>query len=316
MSSENIISGFRSTGIYDFTVVGSLKVNRLAVPLEKFDKNALENYHKAHKNVDDATKYASSSDLTSAIECEAPSISSQNEQRTITPTPETPGSSRQNEQSVPITCTSTPHSQTATISGNGEAETSTTTFHAIGDCSFEQLLLKTVHGNQNSTAVPTKRRKIASAAEVLTRQDVENRVMKKNCSSTVVQKQTRQRRSPSSSESDEDVPLESDSDVQSDDDTPLVDENRPTTTGDFILARFATNRRVWHYVGQVLEVDGDEFSVQFMRCLNLRKGTFVWPENENISSIETDAVVMLLLVPSVNRREIFSSGVDLSKFNM
>ena len=314
MSSENIISGFRSTEIYDFTVVGSLKVNRLAVPLEKFDKNALENYHKAQKNVDDATKYASSTDLTSAIECEAPSISSQNEQRTITPTPETPGSSSQNEQSAPITCTSTPHSQTATISGNGEAETSTTTFHPLGDCSFEQLLLNTVRGNQNSTAVPTKRRKIASAAKVLTCQDVENRVMKKNCSSTVVGKQTRHRRS--SSESDEDVPLESDSDVQSDDDTPLVDENRPTTTGDFILARFATNRRVRHYVGQVLKVDGDEYSVQFMRCLNPRKGTFVWPENEDISSIETDAVVMLLPVPSVNRREIFSFGVDLSKFNM
>ena len=110
--------------------------------------------------------------------------------------------------------------------------------------------------------------------------------------------------------------MESDSDVQSDDDMPLVDENRPTTTGDFILARFATNRRVRHYVGQVLEVDGDEYSVQFMRCLNPRKETFVWPENEDISSIETDAVVMLLPVPSVNRREIFSFGVDLSKFNM
>ena len=186
LSSENIISGFRSTGIYDFTVVVSLKVNRLAVPLEKFDKNALENYHKAQKNVDDATKYASSTDLTSAIECEAPSISSQNEQRTITPTPETPGSSSHNEQSAPITCISTPHNQTATISANGEAETSTTTFHPLGDCSFEQLLLNTVRGNQNSTAVPTKRRKIASAAEVLTCQNVENRVMKKNCSSTVV----------------------------------------------------------------------------------------------------------------------------------
>ena len=103
---------------------------------------------------------------------------------------------------------------------------------------------------------------MASGAELLTPQDLENKAMKKNRSSTVVRKQTRQedhhhRHYQSQMKM---VSLKSDSDLKSDNDTSLVNENRPATTGDFILARFATNRRVRHCVGQVLEVDGDEYS--------------------------------------------------------
>ena len=169
LNGENFIGGFRSIGIYDFTVVSSLKVNWLSeiLELEQF-KKALENYRKAQRSADNATVNSSSTDSTSAIECEAPSISSQN------------------EQSSPIACTSTLQCQTTNISGNDEPEISPTIFHLLGDCSFEQLLLNRDCGDQNSTPVPTKCWKIAIGAEVLTCQDIKDRAMTKNPSNTIV----------------------------------------------------------------------------------------------------------------------------------
>ena len=135
-------------------------------------------------------------------------------------------------------------------------------------------------------------------------------------------KRTRKRLPSSSSSSDGfqgDVVLDDSTDSPSEsecEETGITDKH--CVVGDFVLVRFATKRLVRHYVGQIIEqIDGDEYSVKYMRCQSVQKGKFVWPGKEDISTVEADSDIMMTLpTPTVDRREIVTFSIDLSHFHI
>ena len=79
-STENIISGFKNTGIHDSTIKRKMKVNQFAILPEVFDKKALDDYNNTQKSDAKVSKNSSSTDTTSTTALETASTSSKNAQ--------------------------------------------------------------------------------------------------------------------------------------------------------------------------------------------------------------------------------------------
>lgn len=340
----NMISGFKATGIYDATVPGNVKVNRYAVPQKLFDEKDLEVYNRKK-----ATGHSQSSQEVSTTPLNV------QEKTHDEPKPSTSGYVEKAPDPRPSTSNfqEAPEDQpnTSCVVATPK-EPGSVTLSTPAQPSFENLLLASVK-NQRANVI-AKRRKVASGAEVLTRNEVENIVVSlsapknkvkkarkristppvsddeaeqeivKSSAPKTKRKKSRKRIPSSSSSSDEpqgDMVLDDSTDSPSESELEGEESGRtakPSAVGDFVLVRFATKRLVRHYVGQIIEeIEGDEYSVKYMRCQSIQKGKFVWPEKDDISTVEADNDIMMTLpTPTVDRREIVTFSIDLSNFNI
>lgn len=78
---------------------------------------------------------------------------------------------------------------------------------------------------------------------------------------------------------------------------PIIDPDtgrRNLTQGDFVLVRFATKKVLKHYVGKILEVIDDCYEINFLRY---KKGKFIYPQAQDISTVDLEDIVMKLPFP-------------------
>lgn len=115
----------------------------------------------------------------------------------------------------------------------------------------------------------------------------------------------------SSSDSDIDLPLnitgakfknnlsDSDIDLDFEEDHGKINElldDEKILEGDYVLVKFATKKRIVHYIGKIVEIlENGEFLVKFLKK-NARG--FIFPEIEDISSVERKDVVSKLPRPT------------------
>ncbi|KAG5889534.1 hypothetical protein JTB14_036625 [Gonioctena quinquepunctata] len=83
---------------------------------------------------------------------------------------------------------------------------------------------------------------------------------------------------------------------------------------DWVLVKFATKKKVLHYVGQVTDIEAGEPRVKFTRIKEIHADTtvFCWKEPEDVPFIENEDVVEKLAEPAFGRRGefIFNSSFE------
>jgi hypothetical protein len=73
--------------------------------------------------------------------------------------------------------------------------------------------------------------------------------------------------------------------------------------GDFVLVSFDVRKRKRNFVGHVLDVDGDQLNVDFLRRGEAVGGrTFVYPEHQDTAWVDEMQVIQKLPVPKVDSR--------------
>ncbi|KAG5899878.1 hypothetical protein JTB14_012341 [Gonioctena quinquepunctata] len=81
---------------------------------------------------------------------------------------------------------------------------------------------------------------------------------------------------------------------------------------DWVVVKFATKKKVLHYVGQVTDIEAGEPRVKFILIKETHADStvFCWKEPEDVSFIENEDVVEKLAEPAFERRGklIFNSS--------
>lgn len=276
LSEENIRSGFKHTGIYDPDVDGVIRVNRAAISEDNFDDKDIRAYKLFQQRQRDGN--AETDDPGSQNPgCTNPGSSNPSSTNPDSANPSTPTATPHinTPQDTAAPCTDNlPNTGVADSSTPHTAQSDTATNYSgltpTGSrASFEELLLDTVKNQRVN--VPTRRRKLASGAEVLTSKDIQARkeTQAPPCPSPVpttsgvivsaksksAGRNKKRKKTPSlssASSENEDPPVDDDTDEPSEDDEePGRNCTKPIAIGDFILARFATKRSVRHYAGQI-----------------------------------------------------------------
>lgn len=76
----------------------------------------------------------------------------------------------------------------------------------------------------------------------------------------------------------------------------------------FVLVKFeGKNKKYYYYIGIVKKKFQDEFLIKFMKKSGSK---FVWPENEDISSVELKDIVAVLDEPNINNRQQYEFLLD------
>lgn len=105
-------------------------------------------------------------------------------------------------------------------------------------------------------------------------------------------------------------------DVYSDSEEEEDDEEEEDLTvkpNDYIIIRFTQKKTERHYVGLVTEYEDDELTVKFMRKTGLDK--FVFPEVDDVATIDRRQVVKILSQPVVNHRHVYIFNENLAEYN-
>lgn len=90
---------------------------------------------------------------------------------------------------------------------------------------------------------------------------------------------------------DSDGPL---SEGSLDEDYHMEVRNEDLFIGDFIVVKFCTKKTIVHFVGQIIEKNGDELQVKFLRRKGLK---FYFPLVDDISTVEIEDVLRKLSSP-------------------
>lgn len=117
----------------------------------------------------------------------------------------------------------------------------------------------------------------------------------------------------------------SDDEVQHDDmdqfQKSLTDSQpgRNVSDGDYILVKLKSKTKVAHFIGLVISTDGITSNVSFLKKSSTATCTFIKPEQEDISDIDNDDIVMILPPPqrsggTKRLSEKFYFCVDLSSY--
>lgn len=214
---------------------------------------------------------------------------------------------------------------TSNISIAGTASSSTT---------FEEILLAKI----NKTNPETKtRRKINSNSAVLTSAEYlesikqkeviqKGRVQTKKVQKKNIQKIDRVPSSSSESEA-EGIILQDESDVDDMTLADLVESNSDNEfdtcsneihSGDYVLIKFATKKKLVHYVALVENIKGSEYCVSYMRR---QVNKFVFPTVPENYNVDKDDIVMKLPSPScqggtARMSQKLAFPIDFQKFSV
>lgn len=123
----------------------------------------------------------------------------------------------------------------------------------------------------------------------------QQRTKRSNNSKTVKRKVFEE--SESSQSDDDSLKLVDTDDDLSEDEFPLsFEQDFQVGEGDFVIAKFATKSTVRYYVGHVLQKNGNDYEIKFLRRKN-NSNTFTFPLVDDISSIERSDIVQKLPKP-------------------
>lgn len=297
LSPDIIKNGFRKSGIFPF--------NRNVIPEEKFHPDALARW----KNSQAELEEPQSKVRESQAELEEPHANLGE-----------PQASTSNGY--------TPHvSKSNLLDHIGQTSRS--------DVSFEQLLLNTVKQTDRSET-KVKRRKVAKGAEVITADEVLERLngeqlekqtsplKKKKKPSKKQKRRKRQRKNSSSSESsnseEELVYINSEDDLDpevfEDDDIDcemFEESNEQIGVGQWALVQYCTKKSVKHFVGQIIENTNEGWLLKFTKY---RDKYFFWPEKEDTDLVDSENILKILPEPLKSRRgDNLIIKIDFTKYH-
>lgn len=329
LSPEVIRNGFQKGGIFPF--------NNEVISKDQYDPLAYKRWEERNAkdtNLDNGSQ-------VSPIAFQKSSETNQNCEPSTSMSCQT--QAEDNQLSEPSTSTFQKQSDNINTSEKTSTSSSQRTSHI-----FEELLLATVKQSKNDEK--KSKRRVVQGAEVITSKEAvsilkdkenvakerKNKSKKhKSVSSTQKQRKTFSQLQLSESSSDEEVPYNDNSDEDFGDD--LVEQesindyieaiNKSSTnisTGDWVLVLFATKKSKRYYVGQVTTVnkEDDELEVNFLKKLPSldpsKPSTFIWPAQEDRSSIELNTVVTTLPQPVIvpGRRTLIKFDVDFSSYHI
>lgn len=107
-----------------------------------------------------------------------------------------------------------------------------------------------------------------------------------------VKKQTKKRILDLSSDSEtelENFHLSSDEDAVDD----FEDSRTNIENGDFDLAKFTTKSSLLHFIGRVIEENGNDFSINFLKRSDACSFCFIYPEKEDIATVSRSDLTKL-----------------------
>lgn len=280
IEAEVIQNGFRKGGIIPF--------NKHVVTQDKFDPAALKRWNQRN----------TSNQLEKADGLEDTSTST---------APLEP----KNNESVINTSTDVP------IETDPDIPSTSYSDRAISHTSysFEDILLSTVQ--QRQLPEKTTRRKVASGAEVITREEVLRELQNKKFSKER-NPRSKQKRLPkskrnidvSSSSSEESPSFQESEDDDEEQFWEQIEqedkENNDPVINDFtvsqgrwIIAQYSTKKTIKHFIGQVLDKTVDGWVVKFTRNKN---NVFFWPTIDDIDTVQEQDIVRVLTDPKNDRR--------------
>lgn len=90
-------------------------------------------------------------------------------------------------------------------------------------------------------------------------------------------------------------------------------KNKPKK-GDFVIVKFATKKKVKHFIGCILEVQNDDtYDIKYMR--KKRQNLFVFPVIEDIAIALEGDIEIILDKPKITR-DIYEFTTDLSAYDL
>lgn len=103
---------------------------------------------------------------------------------------------------------------------------------------------------------------------------------------------------------EEESDLEFEKTLENCNDSDMHYQHTIPTINDWVVVKFATKKKVLHYVGQVIDIEAGEPKVKFARIKEIHEDTsvFCWKEPEDVSFIENEDVEETLVEPALGRR--------------
>jgi hypothetical protein len=93
-------------------------------------------------------------------------------------------------------------------------------------------------------------------------------------------------------------------------------EHEVVSPGKWILVKYVAKTKDKHYIGQVLELNGDMWKVKYLKK-NPRCDKFYWPVQEDIGNITEEEIVRVLPEPTIDRRgNCFVFGIKFHSLAM
>lgn len=86
--------------------------------------------------------------------------------------------------------------------------------------------------------------------------------------------------------------------------------------GDWVLVSFSTKTSVKHYIAQVIDLSEDEPIVKCARKKFDGDNTFVWPDKEDICTVNTEDILIRLPVPNLGRRDEIKFKMSFATYNI
>lgn len=108
---------------------------------------------------------------------------------------------------------------------------------------------------------------------------------------------------------------EADFNEEREDDTFLQETDIEICEGNWVLVSFFTKRTVKHFVGHIISMTDGLPTVKFLRRVR-NSSFFVWPQEEDISEIQKEEIVVVLPNPIEQKRGGFCFQVSFDGFNV
>lgn len=84
--------------------------------------------------------------------------------------------------------------------------------------------------------------------------------------------------------------------------------------GTWVLVAYPTKRTVRHFIGQIhSKINDIEFEVKFTRK---HKQIFIWPETEDIDTVQEENIVSTLPQPQILRRGGLTFNIKFAGYNL
>ena len=110
-------------------------------------------------------------------------------------------------------------------------------------------------------------------------------------------------------------------DENKDEDDTVNDKPTSPNVDDWVLAKFVGKKSIFHYVGQVVEINEEEEEITVMWLRRARKtGTFSFPQKDDIWAVPLEDIVLNLPPPSFSggtarAKKLLSFGIDLFEYH-
>ena len=299
LSPEIIQSGFIRGGIYPF--------DKTVVPEEKFCPEALRRWRRL--NTDRHTTSDHDQTLNTTV---------------LRP---------ERLTSLHTDILNEPSTSTASTDPVPEPSTSTAATDPVPEPTktFETLLLEMV--KQSPRPEQTKRQRVGTGSEILTKNDVLERLKEKKQKEQKKGKSIKRRKKEVSSSEEEDEDeieyrdsdneqeflesLEHEAEIQNQEENYIT--SRDLDKDKWVLVKYTSKKMTKHFVGKINKPIEKDWEVKFLKRVLIKRADafkFEWSHGQDLDTIAESDIVKILPEPMTDRRGLFYFNVYFDGFNV